>query len=253
MFWIESMPFNELQLKVLEKSSKTTGYGGFASKSCVRHLNRAFELKSTMPEVAAFLAITAEEEAATAIFAALRKRKYNHASSFKVRDHKHKAGVYPFLKLLGEVLGPLKHGLPLNLFFDEKDDALRVRMPIEIQGDRQICIVPDPPLNLVSVDPGGNQTDYLKQVRSVASNQGINSIFEYVQNLANERNTMLYASDSGIPEIKNIDSTLKRHFEAALLNLIVYLLIEPYKVQNLVQESVDTYIKILHRIDEEKT
>jgi hypothetical protein len=126
-------------------------------------------------------------------------------------------------------------------------------MPIEIQGDRQICIVPDPPLNLVSVDPGGNQTDYLKQVRSVASNQGINSIFEYVQNLANERNTMLYASDSGIPEIKNIDSTLKRHFEAALLNLIVYLLIEPYKVQNLVQESVDTYIKILHRIDEEKT
>jgi hypothetical protein len=73
MFWIESMPFNELQLKVLEKSSKTTGYGGFASKSCVRHLNRAFELKSTMPEVAAFLAITAEEEAATAIFAALRK------------------------------------------------------------------------------------------------------------------------------------------------------------------------------------
>lgn len=253
MFWVDSMAFNEFQIKVLEKSSKTTGHGGFASKSCVRHLNRAFELKSSMPEVAAFLAITAEEEAATAIFAALLKRKYNHASSFKVRDHKHKAGVYPFLKLLGEVLGPLKHGLSLNLFFDEKDDALRVRMPIGIQGDRQICIVPDPPLNLVSVDRGGNQTDYLKQVRSIASNQGIGSTFKYVQDLANERNAMLYASDSGIPKILDIDHTLKRHSEAALLNLIIYLLIEPYKVQNLVQESIDTYIKILHRIDEEKT
>lgn len=189
------MVFNELQLKILEKSSKTTGYGGFASKSCARHLNRALQLRSSMPEVAAFLAITAEEEAATAIFAALRKRKYNHASKLKVRDHKHKAGVYPFLKLLGEVLGPLKHGLPLNLFFDEKDDAFRIRMPLGIQGDRQICIVPEPPLNLVSVGPSGNPTDYLKQVRSAASDQGINSIFKYVQELANERNTMLYASD----------------------------------------------------------
>lgn len=245
------MVFNELQLKVLEKSSQTTGYGGFASKSCVRHLYRAFELKSSMPEVAAFLAITAEEEAATAIFAALRKRKYNHASSFKVKDHKHKAGVYPFLKLLGEVLGPLKHGFPLNLFFDEKDGALRIRMPIGVQGDRQICIVPDPPLNLVSVDPGGIRADYLKQVRSAASNQGVSSIFKYMQGLANERNTVLYASSSGIPKIQNVDAALERHFEAALLNLIVYLLIEPYKVQNLVQESVDTFIKILHRIDEQ--
>jgi len=33
-----------------------------------------------MPEVAAFLAITAEEEAATAVFATLRKRRYINAN-----------------------------------------------------------------------------------------------------------------------------------------------------------------------------
>jgi len=126
-------------------------------------------------------------------------------------------------------------------------------MPLGVQGDRQICIVPEPPLNLVSVGPSGNPTDYLKQVRSAASDQGINSIFKYVQELANERNTMLYASDSGIPDVKDIASTLEHHFQAALLNLIIYLLIEPYKAQNLVQESVDTFIRILHRIDEEET
>lgn len=247
------MSFNEIEIRILEESSNTSGHGGFAAKSCARHLKRALELRSNMPEVAAFLAITAEEEAATALFAALRKRQYNHATKLKVRDHKYKAGVYPFLKLLDKVLGPLKHGLPLNLFFDEENGNLRIRIPLEIKADRQLCIVPDPPLNLVSVDPSGNPTNYLKQVRSVASDQGIHSIFEYIQKVANERNTMLYASDSGIPELNDIDGVLDRHFKAAFLNLIIYLLVEPHKVQNLVQASVDTFISILHRIDERET
>jgi hypothetical protein len=252
------MDFNQLQIRILEESSKTTGHGGFASKSCARHLERALQLRASMPEVAAFLAITAEEEAATAVFAALRKRRYAHAKQLKVRDHRFKAGVYPFLKLLGEVLGPLKHEFPLTLFFDqksdkEKRDILRVRMPIGIQGDRQFCIAPEPPLNLVSVDPGGTPTNYLKQVRSVAYDQGIHSIYEYIQEVANQRNTMLYASDSGIPELKNIDNILDRHVRAAFLNLIIYLLIEPHKIQNLVQEALHTFLSILHRIDEKET
>ncbi|MCD6347325.1 MAG: hypothetical protein J7L96_07900 [Bacteroidales bacterium] len=252
------MKFNQLQIRILEESSKTNGYGGFASKSCARHIERALELQTTMPEISAFLAITAEEEAATAIFAALRKRGYAHARKLRARDHRFKAGVYPFLKLLSEVLGPLEHGLPLILFFDQNNDSkksgiLRIRMPLELQGDRQICIVPEPPLNLVSVDSDGKPSDYLKKVRSVASEQGIDSIYDYIQNVANERNTLLYASDSGIPELKDVNYVLDHHIRAAFLNLIMYLLIEPHKVQNLVQEALGVYLSILNRIDEKET
>lgn len=252
------MDVTDFQNTVLEKASSTRGYGGYAAASCRRHLERAWKLREEMPEVSIFLAITAEEEAATAIFHSLRKRKYDWSQKLKYWDHKYKAGIYPFLRLLGDVLISSEDSLKLNLYFDapaERSQAniLRIRLPIGLEGGRQYFLIPEPPLGFVSTGPDGKERDYTKEVRDVASERGIESVFEYIKAQANERNKILYASDSGIPEILNASEALRRHTDAALLNLIIYLLIEPHKKQSLPQEALYSYIKILSRIEAKET
>jgi len=252
------MDVTDFQKLVLEKASATRGYGGHAAASCRRHLERAWKLWEEMPEVSIFLAITAEEEAATAIFHGLRKRQYEWSKNLKSWDHKYKAGVYPFLQLLGGALSPPEGSLKLNLCFDSpgdqsKAETLRIRLPISIEGGEQYYIVPEPPLGFVSTGPDGKERDYTQEVRDVASEQGIESVFEYIKAQANERNKMLYASDSGIPMIENASEALQRHTKAALLNLIIYLLIEPHKKQSLPQEALYSYVKILSRIEAKET
>ncbi len=249
------MELSEFQLTVLRKSSETRGYGGHAAISCRRHLERAWEIKDEMPEVAVFLAITAEEEAATSLFHALKKRNYDNANRIKLRDHRFKAGVYPFLRLLGETLIPPKESLSLQLYFDSEfqpngEEILRVKMPMFVKGEREYCLIPEPPLHIFSKDSAGENKDYLKEVRGVATEKGIESIYLYIKRLANERNKVLYASDSGIPNVVDASPALQRHTNAAMLNLTIYLLIEPHKRQNLPQEALNAFIKVLDRIEE---
>lgn len=249
------MELSEFQLTVLRKSSETRGHGGYAAVSCRRHLERAWEIKDCMPEVSIFLAITAEEEAAASVFHALKKRKYDNSHRVKLRDHRFKAGVYPFLRLIGDAVIPPKETLSLNLYFDSEfqfngEEVLRVRLPIGVKHGREYFLIPEPPLNIFSKDSGGGNKDYLKEVRGIASDKGIESIYRYIKELANERNKMLYASDSGLPHIEDAIPALRRHTNAAILNLIIYLLIEPHKPQNLPQEALNAYIKILDRIEE---
>ena len=249
-----SMDLTEFQLTVLGKASKTRGYGGYAAASCRRHLERAWELRERMPEVSVFLAITAEEEAATAIFHALRKRKYECANKIKDWDHKYKAGVYPFVRLIGDTLAPPEGSLPLMLYFDESNKAkagiLRVGIPISVKDGMKYCLIPEPPLGLVSKGPDGTVRDYAREIRSVASEKGIQSIYEYIKQLANERNRMLYATDSSLPKVEDANADYKRYSDAALLNLIIYLLIEPHNKQSLPQEALVAYLRVLNRIEE---
>jgi len=86
------MELDDYQRTLLREAPKTRGKGGYSSASSARHLVRALELKKKMPEVVVFLMITAEEKAATAVFSALRKRRYEGANRLKDTDHVFKAG-----------------------------------------------------------------------------------------------------------------------------------------------------------------
>lgn len=248
------MKLDDYQRNLLKLAAQTRGRGGYSSASSAQHLKRALELKDKMPEVAVFLTITAEEEAATAVFSALRKKKYEGASELREKDHVFKAGLYPFIQLLGNTVAALKFGVPLELFFDPKkdqpDDAiLKIRMPMNIPGREDLFIVPDPPLNLVSVDPGGKKTDYFSAVRKVANENGIDSIHEQIRKWANRRNRMLYASDSELPKVKDVEKWMLPHFKGIFANLAAYLLVEPHPKQNFVQEALTAFLKIQSRLE----
>ena len=57
------MELSKFQEQVLAHVFRTDAPGKHAARSAIRHLERAFKLVDEMPEVAVFLAITAEEEA----------------------------------------------------------------------------------------------------------------------------------------------------------------------------------------------
>lgn len=249
------MELDDYQRNLCKIAIRTKGRGGYSSASSVQHLERALELKDNMPEVAVFLTITAEEEAATAVFSALRKRKYEGASKLRDKDHVFKAGLFPFIQLLGNTVAALKFGVPLELFFEPKqhqpnDAILKIRMPMNIPGREDLFIVPDPPLNLVSMEPGGKETDYFNAVRKVASEKGIDSIHEQIRKWANRRNRMLYASDSGVPKVKNVEQWMLPHFKGVFANLAAYLLVEPHPKQNFVQEALTAFLKIQSRLED---
>ena len=252
------MKLDHYQQSLLKVAAKTSGKGGYSSASCAQHLERSLALKEKMPEVAVFLMITAEEEAATAVFSALRKRRYEGAKHLKEKSHIFKSGLYPFIQLLGNTVGALKFGVKLELFFDPKphqpDDAvLKIRAPIKLPERDDVFIVPDPPLNLVAVDPGGEKTDYFREVRKVASEKGIDSIHEKIRIWSNRRNMMLYASDSGIPNVENVDKWIQPHLNGVFVNLAAYLLVEPHTKQNFVQEALSAFLKIQSRLEARET
>src|SRR5437762_14165480 len=67
-----------------------------AAKSAVRHIDKAYALADLDPDMAAFRAITAEEEAGTALFHSLKRHRYPGSAVLKPRDHLHKNAVAPF-------------------------------------------------------------------------------------------------------------------------------------------------------------
>lgn len=244
MLYGDLMNLSDFQKKVFEMSTVTKGHSGFAAKSSIRYVERAFELSETMPEVATFLAITAEEEAATALFIALKSKGYLRSKELKMHDHKHKGGLYPFLTLLGTALKISE--VPYQLVVENHNgrDILRTQLSLG-----SLVLQPDPPLNQISVDTSGNTKNYLHEVRAVASERGITSIFQYIKDTANKRNLLLYASANALPSVENVSSELQRHIGATILIHIIYLLVVQHSNQNLVEECLDVYLKVQHNLE----
>ena len=64
-------------------------------RSALRHIDRSIALSGVDNEMAAFRAITAEEEASSGLIRALSELGYPESEKIKVRDHVHKQAVFP--------------------------------------------------------------------------------------------------------------------------------------------------------------
>ncbi|EPN5406875.1 hypothetical protein ACT0JW_003510 [Vibrio cholerae] len=99
------------------------------------------------------------------------------------------------------------------------------------------------------MDGLGNAKNYLHEVRAVASERGITSIFQYIKDIANKRNLLLYASATTLPSVEDVNAELQRHIGSTILIHIIYLLVIQHGKQNLVEECVNVYLKIQHNLE----
>jgi hypothetical protein len=246
------MRFTKFERAILECVDASRGMPRHCAKHSLLHLDRAWKLKKRDPEMAVFRAITAEEEAAAAIFSSLRQLEYVRAKTLNFKSHTHKQAVHPFLQAVGGFLAETQQGLP----------ALQRR--VTTQGKRKVLVVdlkigggiatPEPPLNLTVRDlPDRRLVSFTRHIERVVGAKGSKGVLDYLHDRAAFRNQLLYADADGIP---GVDGDTEQYVLLAKDRLFVLLqvfcLIFPYRARApFVQQSLDAFLLMLGRVDEE--
>lgn len=248
-----SMHFLKFERRVLECVDAARGMPRHCAKHALLHLDRAWKLKKRDPEMAVFRAITAEEEAATAIFASLLQLGYSRAKKLNFRKHTHKQALYPFLQAVASFLAETQHSLP------------PLRRRITKRGNRKVLLIdlvfdgaigtPEPPLNLTVRDlPSRDLVSFTRHIEQVAGVQGSTKVRKFLEQRASFRNQLLYADASGIPRVDGETDRYVRSAKDRVLNLLqIFCLIFPYRTRApFVQQTMDAFLLMLGRVDKDE-
>ena len=229
--------------------------GRHSIRCAVNHLKSGWKLRTIDAEMAVFRAITAEEEAASGLFHALQYRGYTNSEFLKLRNHVHKNAVTPFLQILGSFfkeVSEIEKSKP-RLHIKEEDGVSKLQIALSVViMNTEHWAYPTPPLNF-SVTSDGKPLSYKKQIERFLTSQNASNILDYVKEVANQRNRILYAGADGYPVIGELQDEffmLRQRRVMAMSN--AYLLIEPYsEPQPFVQNALDAFLKMLAKVENE--
>lgn len=240
---------NLVQQKIIEAALKTSAPAKHSAESAIRHLERSWQLAQTMPEVAGFLAITAEEEATTAVFLTLKSKNYEGADLIQFKNHRHKNALYPFLLAIHKKFKPVFDNHEVRYYFDvnypEGEQPFRIGLKTHHDDKMEYFANPHPPLDITSIDRSGNKIDFKKELSELATEKGFSSIAKYIDKIANQRNLFLYASSDQIPTLKDPEQFIISKHNSVFVLLALYLLLEPYKIQKLAQDALWAFLEAL--------
>ncbi len=223
--------------------------------NAVRHLNRAWKLRAVDEPMALFRCITAEEEAAAALFLSVKRRRYDGADRLRHENHAHKNAVVPFLQAVEHVLSLTKASHPeAELVFDPdaKPGKLLFRFKIPAPGHSHgVWAYPHPPLhmNLSQVAPDGTSVveDFKRGVEEILRGSSMKTLLAYVRDRADLRNRLLYAKPNGIVEINFAFDRMFEEYKRNVFRIIkTYLLVDPYPQHQLfVQQALRGFLSAL--------
>lgn len=227
----EQFPFTEWQFGVEDAANRLTSRVKHRARSTFEHLRKAWRLLGHDNEMSAFRAITAEEEAATALILALQMQGYPGARRLNPRNHIHKNAFWPLFEAINRVLAQSGFPPPKVLLPREGPPHVQLRFNLTAMAGREgepVWIEPDHPLNFaMRVGQVSEDAVHLfdAELADLASEAGDHSIMTHVKRRANFRNRLLYAEDSGIPGAKLSDDTLRAHAQRSAMLIIVAIMI----------------------------
>ncbi len=229
------MELTPFEGKVLEAVSECKSEVKHCCENAIRHLEKAWALKDIDKEMTVFRGITAEEEAAVAVFFCLKQHSYGNADKILFKQHPYKLGLYPFLRHIGNHLAGM-------LFIETSPfEKFRLKMT-EVSGRKAVEIVfgikgqgvdarPLPPLHFGLSDPDtGIRKTFDIDFRKLYVGDNYSSSLKYIRNVANQRNRLLYADSSGKPEVKgDMEMYLAEQKKKVFLFIIIVLLVDPWE------------------------
>lgn len=212
--------------------------------------DRADRLLESDREMASFRAITAQEEAAAAIFRALQLQNYPGAERLKIGDHRHKAAIYPFMDAVRAKIFADVGSLTFTFELSVKPPSIAIKIPLAALGVTHpelvgFAVQPVYPLHLLS-SQDGVPYQFEKEFSEITSATSRNKVDRFVKRLANQRNTLLYAGDQSAPESKATSDDLRSRRAAA--EALLYLCIAVMQTsihQHLVIQSLEAFLKVL--------
>jgi hypothetical protein len=200
-----------------------------------------------------FRLITAEEEAASAVYHALKRRGYKGAERLSPKRHIHKMALRPFILSMHTLLLIAGHvrGVEVAPELDPDDqDRFRVRIKLP---DKEMVF--SPPLDL-SLSENGKAYDFSNELRLVLDRHEVDSILAYVKNETAERRRLLYAGTEGMWGMTDaIDEDFLRARRGIVLShLLLFLMIDAYpKRQLFVEQCLPTLLRLLELLPSDET
>jgi hypothetical protein len=243
------LELTELELAAVDLVEHTPAPGKHCARNAYRHLRKAWALDGVDLEMAAFRGITAEEEAATAIFHSLRRRKYRGTEKLNAWKHLHKNAVVPFCTAVAGVLAATEGtGIKSALYLDKSENPWRFRVQIAVEHlvPGQKYAYPEPPLHF-TISKDNQPHDFSDKLDEIAKKKNLQSIKKYLDDRANMRNRLLYASQQGAPEVTSLGIFLTKQRQSVFMLVVIYLMIDPYqKKQLFVQQAFQAFLKMLN-------
>jgi hypothetical protein len=213
---------------------------------------RARKLYPLDREIASFRAITAAEEAASALIRSLQLRKYPDADQIKLWMHPHKAAVYFFLRAVHHEVFRNKV-VTMNVTLSADPPKLTIALPIRQFGqpppdmeDYQIVLTD--PLGMVGSRPGITEDDYFDAaVQKVAGSRRVDKL---IAKEANGRNRILYAHDTGLPRSQaTLEGIESRERGAKLCIILAIAIMQVDHHQGMVLQCLRGFLKVIGRAD----
>lgn len=201
--------------------------------------------------MALFRAITAEEEAATAIIHALRQHRYPGAELLHRTKHQHKQAFVPFLAAIsafGKEMAGAEPRLEILEQASTGKKKLNAYLLVTLKGERH-KVSNEPPLD-VTIETAEGGPLFTKNLADFARLLGVPKVLSHIKQRAQRRNQLLYATDKGFPIVTSdvAPFILSRRNDVFLL-LAVYLLIEPYpKHQALVVQCLRELLTVIEAL-----
>ena len=252
----EPIPFSRIALSFEKGVEHLDGRAKHYARSAFVHLRKAWALLGIDEEMAAFRAITAEEEAASAIFMSLQKCGYRGAQILNPRNHTHKASLFPFLEAVGKLHTLIEFAEP-SVFVDESHTPFSVKLRLNaekfigVKLPEPKYILPVPPLHYVVHDSNGKLYDFSKQLSELTSEKGADSIRAFINKEANFRNRLLYAAPNGIPKVPCAKQFVIARINRVTALITIQLLIEQSnEPQSFAQQCLDAFLRVHDKLVE---
>src|ERR1700687_4648027 len=240
--------------RVMQGLKGTRGRVLQGAQHAFHHLERASVIVELDPEMAMFRAITAEEEAATAVFASLRHRGYVNSEKIQLRSHFYKAALYPFVMQVYSFMASLSSEFPplrLKLLEEEQRDPHLIWELLDPQGRWGR---PDPPFNFL-VSEGSTRQPYHfeRQLEEFANGPAQGNVQKYLEKRANVRNLLLYADESGRPGVVGGTlETLREQRRHVVSLCFVACMIAPYRERAMfVQQALNAFLLMIGKLDKD--
>ena len=235
-------------------ASNLPGTVKFRLLNSLEHFDRSSQLFESDREMASFRAISGEEEAATALIKAIQLRRYPHAGEFNARDHQHKAAVIACVIAIAENVAPILTEFQLTFDFEKRRADVKIPLSnFNVHGGDNFAIQPVEPLDLISRKDGSSDADvFTSALEGLAARSNFDNIKRMVSAQANARNTLLYASDSALPQSRAsriiIENRKKRAFILLVLSVMV---LQSRKHQALVCQAILAFLGVISKLPPE--
>lgn len=226
-----------------------------ACRNALNHLRKAWILHPVDAEMSLFCAITAEEEAATAVIRALRHQSYPNAERLNDRIHPHKASIWPFITAVSDKMTEKKIPAPEFSLRIEGDPRIELSIDLAKQAglSAPLWSTPDEPFNfsMVSDRTGPFKLhDFSEELAALANGKGARDIEAYVKGEANVRNRVLYASEQGIPSVTFEDSLLlNRRARVTAMLVLTIAILQTSEHQLFLVQSLDALLRAVQRFE----